>query len=63
MTHEQRKLFAEGMINLANIVAGALVFGQIISGRSIDFGIISLGIIFTCVFYFVSYLFSRTIKT
>lgn len=60
MTYEQRKLFAEGMINLANIVAGALIFGQLISGHGVDFGIISLGIIFTCVFYFVSYLFSKT---
>ena len=43
MTQEQRKLFAKGVIDLANIGAGALVFGQLISGKPLDFGLISLG--------------------
>ena len=59
MSREQRKLFAEGLIQLANIVAGALVFGQFVSDRFVDFGVIAIGIIFTFVFYFGAYLFSK----
>jgi len=33
MSNEQRKLFAEKLLDLANIVAGALVFGQFVSGQ------------------------------
>jgi hypothetical protein len=28
MSNEQRKLFAEKLLDLANLIAGALVFGQ-----------------------------------
>ena len=61
MSREQRKLFAEGAVNLANIGAGALVFGQLISGKPLDFGLISLGIVVTLILYFSSYLLSRII--
>ena len=61
MSGEQRRLFAEGVVNLANIGAGALVFGQIISGKPLDFGLISLGIIVTLVLYVSSYLLSRVV--
>ena len=59
MTQEQRKLFAEGMVNLANIVAGALIFGQVVSGHVVDFGIVSMGIIFAGIFYLAGYMFSK----
>ena len=58
MTEKQRKLFAEGSVNLANIVASAMIFGQLISGRAADFGLISLGIIFALIFYAGAYWFS-----
>ena len=59
MTHEQRKLFAEGLVNLANIGAGAMVFGQLISGALVDFGLVALGLIVTFALYFVAFRFSR----
>ena len=59
MTHEQRKMFAKGVVDLANIGAGALVFGQLISGKPLDVGLISLGIVVTLVLYFSAYLLSR----
>lgn len=59
MTHEQRKLFAKGLVDLANISAGATVFGQLISDRRIDFGLISLGFIITFALYFGAYRFSN----
>ena len=59
MSQEQRKLFAEGMINLANIGAGAMVFGQLISGGRVDFGLIALGLLVTSALYFVAFRFSH----
>ena len=52
-------MFAKGVVDLANIGAGALVFGQLISGKPLDFGLISLGIIVTLSLYFSAYLLSR----
>ena len=57
----QRKLFAAGMINLANIVAGALVFGQLVSGVSLRVYIFVLGILTVCFFYVVAYKLSKEI--
>ena len=62
MSRDLRKLYAEGLINLANIVAGALVFGQFVSNRIIDSGIVVLGLVFTFVFYFAAYVFSEERK-
>ena len=57
----QRKLFAKGMINLANIIAGALVFGQLVSSVSLRVHIFVLGILIVCFFYVVAYKFSKEI--
>ena len=59
MTHEQRRMFAKGVIDLANIGAGALVFGQLISGKPLDFGLIVLGIVVTLTLYGSAYLLSH----
>ncbi|MEM2001825.1 MAG: hypothetical protein QXT77_04155 [Candidatus Methanomethylicaceae archaeon] len=40
MTQEQRRLFAEKLMDTANIAVGALVFGQILSrGRRSNYGV------------------------
>jgi hypothetical protein len=39
------------MVDLANIIAGALVFGQLVSGQVVDMGKIGLGIMLAGVFY------------
>jgi ABC-type arginine transport system permease subunit len=44
---------------LANIVAGALVFGQFISGRSIDVSVFAAGIIITLGLHIGAYYFSK----
>lgn len=62
MSQEQRRLFAKGLIDLANIGAGAMVFGQFVSGGAIDFGLLSLGIIATLTLYFGGYRFSRDLE-
>jgi hypothetical protein len=59
MTRFQREIFAQGLIELANIVAGALVFGQFIAGKPLDNGTVALGIIFTLTFYLAAYGFSK----
>lgn len=59
MSREQRKLFAGGLIELANIIAGALVFGQFVSGLPFQTTTFSLGIIFATTFYLGAYIFSR----
>lgn len=51
MTHAQRRLFAKGLIDLANIIAGALVFGQLVSNQPLDLTTLALGILFTLTFY------------
>ena len=43
MTEKQRKLLATGLIELANIVAGALVFGQFISSKEFDVLVYNIG--------------------
>jgi hypothetical protein len=43
MSQKQRDLFSKGMVDLANIIAGALVFGQLVSGQVVDMGKIVLG--------------------
>jgi hypothetical protein len=45
VTHAQRSLFAKGLVDLANIIAGALVFGQLVSDHLLDLTTLALGII------------------
>lgn len=47
------------MVNLANIVAGALVFGQFITEKSFSGALFILGILFTIIFYLGAYGFSK----
>jgi hypothetical protein len=59
VTHTQRSLFAKGFIDLANIEAGALVFGQFITDRPVDLVVIALGIVIAAVFYLGALSFSK----
>lgn len=59
MNGAQRKIFAEGLINLANIVAGALVFGQVVSGQYFSARAFFIGIVLTIVLYLGAYWFSK----
>ena len=59
VTHTQRSLFAKGFIDLANIEAGALVFGQFVSDRPVDIVVIGLGITIAAVFYLGALSFSK----
>lgn len=51
MSKSSRKLFAKGLIDLANLVAAALIFGQFVSDRKIDLNTILLGVTITIIFY------------
>lgn len=51
MNEKQRELFAKGLVDLANVVAGALVFGQLVSGN-FSLVIFGVGILVTITFYF-----------
>jgi len=51
VSQSQRKLFAKGLVDLANIVAGAMVFGQFAFEQPINLRVIVLGILFTTTFY------------
>lgn len=59
MNQEQRRLFAKGLVDLANIVAGALVFGQLISSQRFNQNAFIVGILITMIFYLGGYLFSK----
>ena len=62
MNEEQRKLFAKGSIDMANIVAGALVFGQLVSNQEFNRKTFAVGILIAIVFYLGAYLFSNERK-
>jgi hypothetical protein len=62
MSEKQRELFAKGMVDLANIVAGALVFGQLVSGHTVNMSKMVLGITFAGVFYIGAFTFSSERK-
>ena len=59
MTHAQRSLFAKGLVDLANIEAGALVFGQFIIDRPLQWGTLTLSIIIAFTLYLGAYGFSK----
>jgi hypothetical protein len=51
MQQAQRELFSKGLIDVANLGLAALVFGQLVSGQTVDKGLMVLGIAFWVVFY------------
>jgi hypothetical protein len=59
MTKEQRELFAKGAVELGNIVAGAMIFGQFVSGNPPSITVMLLGILGASVFYRAAYGFSK----
>ncbi len=59
MSAKQRELFAKGAVELANIVVGALVFGQFLAGKPINISVFGIGTLLSCVFYLVAYKFSQ----
>ena len=54
-----RQSFSEKIMELGNLVATALVFGQFISSREFSLEAFILGMIFTGATYFISYEISR----
>ncbi|MFH1958162.1 MAG: hypothetical protein ABIJ15_06770 [bacterium] len=54
MTIEQRELIANGLINLGNIAAGLLIFGQFVSGITFRAGVFIIGLIALLVCYIVA---------
>ena len=52
-------MFAEKLADLANLVAGALVFGQFVSGQAFSPLTFLLGIILAAIFYYAAYRTSR----
>lgn len=53
LTDKQRELISEGLINLGNIAAAALIFGQQVSLKSYDWLIFVYGIAVVFVCYFI----------
>ena len=48
-----RKIFAEKLLELANIAAGALIFGQFISGKELSLLLVLVGLV-TLIFSYVT---------
>ena len=44
-------MFSKGLIDVANLGLAALVFGQLVSGQTVDIGLMALGVVFWMVFY------------
>jgi hypothetical protein len=51
MTAEESKMYAKGLVDLANISAGALIFGQFASGTGVSIWVLVMGFISTLTLY------------
>jgi len=54
---DHRRLYADKIVDLANIAVGALVFGQILSERGFSFRLTLIGLTLFISGYLMSYLF------
>jgi hypothetical protein len=59
MQQKQRELFAKSMMDLGNLVAVALVFGQFVTGQPFSVVACGTGLIVTAALYFGGFTFSR----
>ncbi len=62
LTNEQRRLFAAKLAELGNIVAGALIIGQFLSGDGFRLQAFLIGITIYFNFYLWAYVLSRGIE-
>jgi hypothetical protein len=53
MDSSQRKLIAHGFVDLANLIAAALVFGQFVSRSSFHGYVFAVGLFLTVILYLV----------
>jgi hypothetical protein len=59
MSEKQRDLFSKGMVDLANIVAGALGFGQFMSGQAVNYDRVMVGALMWFIFYVGAFSFQN----
>jgi len=59
MEREQRVLLAKGLVDLANIVAGALVFGQFLTAQQFNTRAFGTGLLLTGALYLAGLGFSK----
>jgi hypothetical protein len=59
MQQKPRELFAKSMMDLGNLVAVALVFGQFVTGQPLSMVACGIGLIVTAALYFGGFTFSR----
>jgi len=59
VNEDHRKLYADKVVDLANIAVGALVFGQILSERGFSFRLTLIGLMLFLSGYLMSYLLLR----
>lgn len=59
ITPQFRARFSEKLMELGNLIAIALVFGQFISGRGFDWQVFLAGLILAFLCYIASYMISR----
>jgi hypothetical protein len=57
MTADESKMYAKGLVDLANISAGALIFGHFASAQIVSIGLVVLGMLTTLGLYGVAHLF------
>jgi predicted PurR-regulated permease PerM len=62
MSADESKMYAKGLVDLANISAGALIFGQFASGHAFSVLGLVLGLITTLALYVVAHLFYRVAR-
>lgn len=55
MEWEQRKWLAQGLRDMANIAAGAFLFGQFISGKPLNTKVILFGALVVIILYYIGY--------
>jgi hypothetical protein len=62
MSADESNMYAAWLVDLANISAGALVFGHFASAQQVSSGLILLGIVTTLALYFVAHLLYKVAR-
>jgi hypothetical protein len=63
MTAEESKMYAKGLVDLANISAGALIFGQVAYAQGVSIAVLLLGLSTTLLLYIVAHVFYGVART
>jgi hypothetical protein len=63
MTADESKMYAKGLVNLGNLSAAALIFGQFVPAQGVSIAVLVLGLSSTLLLYVVAHVFYGVART